>query len=108
MTEEAPIDRAQLAEFTGGDPDIETDILTVFFENAPDYIVALEAAEPGDDWRQKAHRLKGAARGIGAWPLARAAERAERTEPDELATRRAGLLALVRAEYDRLEAAFKP
>lgn len=48
----------------------------MFLEYAPKYLETLCA--PGNDtWRSDAHKLKGAARSIGAWRLAREAERAE-------------------------------
>nr|WP_281501709.1 Hpt domain-containing protein [Kordiimonas laminariae] len=53
--------------------------MDIFVQNAPGYLVELSQASV-DDWSALAHKLKGAARGIGAWRLARASERAELME----------------------------
>ena len=71
------LDVAHLSGFTGGDPDFESHILGIFVDNAPGYLNALKGTEE-DNWKTTAHKLKGAARSIGAWNLARAAERAEK------------------------------
>ncbi len=75
-------DREHLKNFTSGDPFFEKQILDIFIENAPSYLVALFSCTPSD-WSAHAHKLKGAARGIGAWKLARAAERAEMMHIEE-------------------------
>lgn len=70
------LDTDHLAEFTGGDPSFQGQVLKVFLDNAPAYLETL--CKPGNEnWRTDAHKLKGAARSIGAWRLAREAERAE-------------------------------
>ena len=70
------LDAAHLPGFTGGDTDLERQVLDVFRASAPEYLAALgDVAQ--ENWKSAAHKLKGAARGIGAWSLARAAERAE-------------------------------
>lgn len=70
------LDTDHLAEFTGGDPVFQKQVLKVFLDNAPTYLDVL--CKPGNEnWRTDAHKLKGAARSIGAWRLAREAERAE-------------------------------
>jgi HPt (histidine-containing phosphotransfer) domain-containing protein len=102
------LDRAHLAGFTGGDPSFEAQVLAIFLENAPSYLDALYQSD-GENWKTTAHKLKGAARSIGAWRLARAAERAEkmkaplvgdaRREPvfKELRSRLAALIATIRS-----------
>jgi len=71
------LDCDHLSGFTGGDPDFECEVLDIFLSNAPDYLETLCNSE-SERWRVTAHKLKGAARSIGAWRLARSAERAER------------------------------
>lgn len=74
--EKVLLDTDHLAEFTGGDPVFQNQVLKVFLDNAPTYLETL--CKPGNEnWRTDAHKLKGAARSIGAWRLAREAERAE-------------------------------
>lgn len=70
------LDDNHLATFTGGDPSFEAQILDIFLDNAPLYLAALKDTATSD-WKATAHKLKGAARSIGAWRLAREAERAE-------------------------------
>jgi len=70
------LDRHHLAGFTGGDTEFEKQVLGIFVDNAPGYLQHLRTCDPGD-WKSSAHKLKGAARSIGAWHLARAAERVE-------------------------------
>lgn len=70
------LDDDHLSAFTGGDSSFQKQVLKVFLDNAPSYLEIL--CEPGNEnWRTDAHKLKGAARSIGAWRLAREAERAE-------------------------------
>lgn len=70
------LDEVHLREFTGGDVEFQHQVLDIFLDNAPKYLEIL--CRPGNDnWRTDAHKLKGAARSIGAWRLAREAERAE-------------------------------
>ncbi|MBL4639654.1 MAG: Hpt domain-containing protein [Kordiimonadaceae bacterium] len=71
------LDSAHLAEFTAGDEQLEQHVLALFSEHAPTYLKDLKTSSP-NEWRTAAHKLKGAARSIGAWRLAREAERVER------------------------------
>lgn len=70
------LDDCHLQEFTGGDTDLQAHVLGIFLEHAPIYLKAL-CHKGNENWRADAHKLKGAARGIGAWRLAASAERAE-------------------------------
>lgn len=64
----------------GGDEDFGRDVLSLFKDQFTTYLDALEEAD--GTWRSCAHKLKGAARSIGAWRLAVQAERLEEmTEP---------------------------
>lgn len=60
------IDREFLAGFTGGDDELEAELIGFFVENATLYMTELENAEPGEPWRMVSHKLKGAARSVGA------------------------------------------
>jgi len=71
------LDQSHLQEFTGGDEELEQTVLNLFCNNAPVYLLALVESSPSD-WKTSAHKLKGAARSIGAWSLACEAERAEK------------------------------
>lgn len=74
----APIDRAHLARYTLGDTSLEREILELFLNHLPNTIRDLGLASTDKDWHMAAHALKGSARAVGAWRLARVAEAAER------------------------------
>lgn len=82
---EAPVDLAHLRRFTGGDGELERQVLTLFVPDAQAYLARIEAGEG----KVPAHTLKGAAQAIGAWKLAALAERAERGDIDAPALRAA-------------------
>lgn len=79
-----PVDLVHLARHTFGDPDLEREVLQLFVVYAPAYLNRLKTAGDARTWRDAAHTLKGAARGIGAWGVAEQAELAERLvfDPD--------------------------
>jgi PAS domain S-box-containing protein len=75
-----PIDRSKLAELTGGDEQVERDILADFRNVAADDAARLTAAVDSgdcDEIARMAHRLKGASRMVGATSLAVILERIE-------------------------------
>lgn len=74
--EDVLLDEGHLADYTGDDADLRQTFLSVFEENAPGYLAALAKSDQRE-WKDAAHKLKGAARAIGAWNLALGAERAE-------------------------------
>ena len=82
------VDFGYLESFCSGDTQVVVDVLTIFREQAAKWLEALAA--PGDDWRELAHTIKGASRGVGARALGAAAEQAENLGPE--------VLSLVRAE----------
>ncbi|HEY4265732.1 MAG TPA: Hpt domain-containing protein [Micropepsaceae bacterium] len=82
-----PVDLDHLDRYTGGDRAINQEILRLFDDQCRESLAMLEylAQGSGDSqsWREIAHRLKGAARGIGAFALGDAAAVAEKTAPEE-------------------------
>ena len=74
---DGPIDRAHLSRYTLGDVQLEREVLALFIEQAPDLLVRLRSARTTREWHMAAHTLKGSARAIGAWRLAKVAEAAE-------------------------------
>jgi len=75
-----PIDRAKLAELSGGDEQIEREILVDFRTAAGDDAAALAVALDSADRDQItriSHRMKGASRMVGALPLAGICEQIE-------------------------------
>ena len=79
-TKQKPVDIDHLAAYTGGDAGLNAEILSLFRDQSAAMIGRLHhVLEAGDQkvWRETNHALKGAARGIGAFELAAAADNAE-------------------------------
>ena len=77
------VDLAHLGRYTMGDEALEMELLGMFDGQLEEIATALERA--GSDkkaWRLAAHTLKGAARAIGAFPLARTAQALEEAGPE--------------------------
>jgi len=89
---EPPIDLAHLARMSLGDRALEREVLALFERQIDLLIGRISQADPSD-LVALAHTLKGSARGVGAWPLARAAETVEAAPPAELAGALAALAA---------------
>ena len=77
-TGEPPIDRAHLLRMALGDRALEREVLALFERQADMLIGRMPGLEPAGA-AALAHTLKGSARGIGAWQVARAAEAIERS-----------------------------
>jgi HPt (histidine-containing phosphotransfer) domain-containing protein len=76
--EAAPIDHAYLARFTLGNTSLEREVLELFADHAPTYLLRLMAATTDRAWYEAAHTLKGSARAVGARQVGALAEEAER------------------------------
>jgi HPt (histidine-containing phosphotransfer) domain-containing protein len=72
------IDLQHLRRYTLGDARLELEILWLFIGQAPSTVDALKQARTDKEWLSAAHTLKGSARAVGAWRLAKLAEQAER------------------------------
>jgi HPt (histidine-containing phosphotransfer) domain-containing protein len=72
------IDFAYLKKFTLGNRDLEREVLYLFAQHSPGYLANLRQAGSAKAWRDAAHTLKGSARAVGAWRVAKMAEAAER------------------------------
>jgi HPt (histidine-containing phosphotransfer) domain-containing protein len=68
------LDRAHFDAMTGGDGDLQLEIIGLFRGQVSAWNQMLT---PDANWRDAAHTVKGSARGIGLWPLAQACEAAE-------------------------------
>lgn len=71
-----PIDAEHLTQMTFGDRRLEREVLEIFRRQAAIMLGRVGGLEPGAA-AVAIHTLKGSARGIGAWRVARAAERLE-------------------------------
>jgi CRP-like cAMP-binding protein len=88
----ALIDRAHLAQMTLGDAALEREILSLF-ERQSELLIERIRTLPPAAVSTLAHTLKGSAKGVGAWNVARAAEAVELAD---------GTLAEFRAAIERL------
>jgi HPt (histidine-containing phosphotransfer) domain-containing protein len=87
---EPPIDLTHLFRMTLGDHALEREVLALFDRQIDMLIARMGEAGPSGA-AVLAHTLKGSARGVGAWPMARAAEAVEAAPPAELAQALAAL-----------------
>ncbi|HET9904788.1 MAG TPA: Hpt domain-containing protein [Xanthobacteraceae bacterium] len=86
------IDLVHLSRMTLGDRALEREVLHMFLRQAAMLLAGMEVR--ADEAAPLAHRLKGAARGVGAWRVAAAAEAVEqavRSSPESLPAARAAL-----------------
>ena len=106
------IDLVHLARQTGGDQELERELLALFAQQCVRHLRAIHAAEDTQVKMDAAHTLKGAARAIGAWHVADAADAIEQhlaaTDPRRAETAMDALAlaaAEVRAVISRLDCA---
>lgn len=72
-----PVDLVHLARYTMGNRSLEREVLTLFHKQCESYLQRLKEAGEDKAWADAAHTIKGSARGIGAWHVAKCAETAE-------------------------------
>lgn len=77
MAEAAFIDLDHLDRYTAGDKFLRDEILGIFEEQAKSWTALLDPKSDDRTWKDAAHALKGASRGIGAWDVGSLCERAE-------------------------------
>lgn len=78
-TDAEAIDRAHLSRYTLGSPTLEREILGLFLAQLPLSIEQLRFAATDREWHVAAHTIKGSARAVGAWQVARLALEAEQS-----------------------------
>ena len=85
MASSKPIDLDHLALYTGGDSALNAEILALFDGQCRTILTQLQELTASDDnskaWRELSHKLKGAARGVGAFAVGDAAADAEKVMP---------------------------
>lgn len=72
-----PIDLEHLEKYVFGDRALLDEILSIFIEQASALIRRMNIEAEDADWREAAHTLKGASRGVGAFRLGDLAAEAE-------------------------------
>lgn len=75
------VDFEYLETFAAGDMQVVTEVLALFRGQAEVWQGKL--ADPGDDWRDLTHTIKGASRGVGARVLGDVCDRAERGDASQ-------------------------
>ena len=70
-------DRAHLNQYTAGDAALEAELVGLLRDQTARCLAAMEAATDVNAWNAAAHTLKGASRGVGAFELGEACQRAE-------------------------------
>ncbi len=97
------LDLDHLAHYTAGDTSLQSELLGLFAEQMKVQIRLLEAGAEGQGWMIATHTLKGAARAVGAWSVAEAAEVLETLDPAKdvaECTKQLGLLRTLAAECE--------
>jgi HPt (histidine-containing phosphotransfer) domain-containing protein len=93
---ESVLDGAHLERMTLGDRGLEREVLQIFVRQAAMIVGRLVEAEPRLI-AVAAHTLSGSARGIGAWRVARAAERVGRASGEASGERLSAAIAELKA-----------
>ena len=84
MPQAHPIDLSHLARYTGGERALNGEILRLFDNQLREMVAKLKTVLDARDtrgWREITHTIKGAARGVGAFPVGEAAAAAEPVDP---------------------------
>ena len=71
------IDLVHLEKYVSGDAALRDEILSIFAEQAAMLNNQFSVSSSDEDWRNVAHALKGALRGVGSWALGDLCEEAE-------------------------------
>lgn len=72
-----PIDLEHLDKYVFGDRALLDEILSIFIDQASVLVERMNVEAEDNDWREAAHKLKGASRGVGAFRLGDLAAEAE-------------------------------
>lgn len=76
-SQSAAVDISHFHAMTGGDGELQAEIIGLFRQQAQIWARLLIPDAPVQTWKDAAHTLKGSARGLGLWPLAQACADAE-------------------------------
>jgi HPt (histidine-containing phosphotransfer) domain-containing protein len=88
------IDLEHLARYTGGEKGLNGEILRLFDGQIASMVAELNgllASRDSKRWREIAHTIKGAARGVGAFEMGEAAAKAEPVNPADGAEAQAAI-----------------
>ena len=77
MGQHPMIDVKHLNQYVAGDQALRDEILSIYEEQVEAWVSMLDPDADDIAWRDAAHALKGASRGVGAWKLGELCESAE-------------------------------
>ncbi|MFO1236909.1 MAG: Hpt domain-containing protein [Alphaproteobacteria bacterium] len=97
------IDFNHLDAYTAGDQDLIREVLRLFKTQVSHLLTVLAGADDPKLWKDTAHGIKGAARGIGAWSVAETAAEVEKSDFSNM-TGRFAALARLGAAFDCVQA----
>jgi HPt (histidine-containing phosphotransfer) domain-containing protein len=104
------VDLDHLSRYTGGDAAINAEVLRLFNTQAGELVLRLRTileARDAKSWKEVTHTIKGAARGIGAFPLADAAAFAEPIDLVKDSGNASQAIKALKTEADEVEAFIK-
>lgn len=99
MRSDGVIDFAHLEKYVSGDDALRDEILGIFAEQVRHLLDEFDVFQPDEDWKNAAHTLKGASRGVGAWALGQICEDAEKLVGPAPAKREARATLLVSLRF---------
>ncbi len=99
------LDLAHLQRYSMGDRALEADLLALFRTQVQMQANAIAASDDASSWKLSTHTLKGVARTLGAWQIARTAEDLESVGHDGEPGRKMQLLGLLKEQIAACEAA---
>jgi HPt (histidine-containing phosphotransfer) domain-containing protein len=99
-----PVDLVPLSRYMLGERKLEREVLEFLSFR---YIDQLKQCPSDKDWKDLTHTLKGSARAVGAWRVAKAAERAEPLTGEAFARSRAARIEEIDASLREAEAYIK-
>ena len=82
MAQRDLLDLDHLDRYVAGDVTLRDEVLSIFEDQAAMWLRTLDPKADDQAWRDAAHSLKGAARGVGAWDVGHACEQAEKMVGD--------------------------
>lgn len=77
MAQQPMIDIKHLNQYVAGDQALRDEILSIYEEQVEIWVSMLDPDADDIAWRDAAHALKGASRGVGAWQLGELCQNAE-------------------------------
>ena len=99
------LDLAHLSRYSMGDRALEAELLTLFRTQVRLQADAIAVSEDGESWKFATHTLKGVARSLGAWRIARTAAALETLGFDGDPAERALLIGELSRQIAECEAA---